>query len=208
MIHQLRRIGFPRFHRTRPSSRRRAARLTQRLQILEPLEPRVLLAADAIPDWQDALEPAEMLGSGSAVSLDALAILSALSRGGDELLAHAGVNTVAVRSAVSATPASPSADLNSGQLVTHDEAEGVLDSFNLPAEGETPVVPIRIGQGVFVVYDPDTGELRVESDLDITTLEIISASGIFTGERRRQSERLVRHRLGHQDLQVECWRLS
>ncbi len=181
MIHQLRRIGFPPFKRSRGLSRRSLARLTHRLHVSEPLEPRMLLATDVLPAWQNPVNAADVDNSGHVVSLDALAILNALSRGGDALLAHAGGKTLAAKSAVSASPETPFLDVNGDQSVTTDDANDVLKTLNQAAEGESGDVSMEIGDGVFVVYNSTTGELRVDSDLYITTLEIVSASGIFTG---------------------------
>ncbi len=178
MIHRLSRIGFPSFRRPRSSSRRRATRPLQQLRATEPLEARMMLAADVLPAWQNPVNPADVDGNGAVVSMDALVILNALSRGGDELLAHSGVG--ATQSAVLATD-SPFLDVDGDQQVTTDDALRVLDTVAPEAEAEETTVPIQIGDGVFVIYNPGSGNLRVDSDLAIQTLEIKSASGMFTG---------------------------
>ncbi len=142
----------------------------------------MMLAADILPAWQNPINAADVDNSGTVASIDALAILNALSRGGDELLAHAGYTTSSLdRSGVLADSGPSYLDVNGDQQVTTDDAQSVLDTLNDSAEAETTSVTIEIGDGVFVIYNPVTGELRTDSDLGITSLEIKSESGIFTG---------------------------
>ena len=86
MIQLLRRIGFPPFKRTSTVSRSRPVQVQRRFSSNERLEARVLLAADVF----DAQMSTPDDNNSSHV---AMAILSALSGGRDQMIAHAGLNS-------------------------------------------------------------------------------------------------------------------
>ena len=181
MIEFMRRVSFP------FSSRRHhglAARIRRRQNVrrhfnTEPLEQRMLLAAD--------------------LPIEAYSLFNALSRGGDELMSQAGIiGSMEVSSMeVSAqAPSEPVAPDTPAAVPANDVAEtvastteiltersGVLsNSFPLEdAEGENGDFRIKVGDGVFVIYNGESGAVRLETLLPVTTLSLSSASGIFTG---------------------------
>ena len=57
-----------------------------------------------------------------------------------------------------------------------------LDALAGEAEGEPDDVEIEVALGTFVIYDANDGSLRVQSVNPVTTVEIVSESGIFTGD--------------------------
>lgn len=191
----LRHIGFPPFKSTRRSARPApAVRTARRWMSNEPLEGRLLMAADA------------------GRSLGSAALFAALSRGGDALMAHAGYESTPDDTAVispsvvlssqegvlsSPAPTTSTSNTNStsnnsstdnnvvSQIVTTPVAAvpvaAVAATPESDAEGEAGDVSFEVGQGSFVIYNANTGALRVETTTKITTLSVKSKSGIFTG---------------------------
>ena len=178
MIQLLRRIGFPPFKRTRSATSSYQSLRQRRFVCSEPLESRVLLAANTVTDLPSP----------------GYALLSALSRGGDDLMAHAGVE----KSNTLSAPANDPIDASSNEadvdepvqtVVTTDDAPEVdvqltptPQPLNASAEAEAGDVEIQIGRDTFVIYNSINGNVRVESDSFVTTVEMISQSGIFTRE--------------------------
>ena len=174
MIELFRRIGFQR-HYASPRRRKRLYTLNS-----EPLEARVLLAAD--------------------MPIEAYSILNALSRGGDEMLSKAGLvaplesNVVSSQSAVSSVDTSPVISLPSRPAPLPVVAASAVDTLNATstnsgissdaegAEGEAGDVEIEVGDDVFVIYNANTGVLRLDTTTPVTTIEIVSESGIFTAD--------------------------
>ncbi len=178
MIQLLQRIGFPPFKRSRSASSSYQSLRQRRFVYSEPLESRVLLAANTVTD---------LPGPGYA-------LLAALSRGGDELMAHAGVE----KSQTLATPAADPIDTSSNTEELDEPVQTVVTTADAPqvnvssdttpeplnatAEAEPGDIEIQIGKDTFVIYNSINGNVRVESESFVTTVEMISASGIFTRE--------------------------
>ncbi len=133
----------------------------------ESLETRVMLAADALPAVQNSTLPADVDGDGQILPLDALLVANALNCGSS----------------------ADFMDVNGDGQVTAADAQSVrlnLDAMDQQrGEGEAREVEIEVAKGTFVTYDANDGSLRIESSNLVTTLEIVSASGIFTGEPGR-----------------------
>ncbi len=194
----LRHIGFPPFKSTRRSARPvSSVRTVRRWMSNEPLEGRLLMAADA------------------GRSLGSAALFAALSRGGDALMAHAGYDstddTAVIPPSVVLSPqegvlSSPAPTTSSGSSSTSGSSSNTTDNSTTnttsqivappvaavpvaavaatpasDAEGEAGDVSFEVGQGSFVIYNSNTGALRVETTTKITTLSVKSKSGIFTG---------------------------
>ncbi len=188
MIELLRRAGFHSLARTTHRMKRRRARPSATRHLpAEQLEARVLLAADS---------SAAIVAPGSeAFQLDAstFALWNALARGNSVLTsstydAHPS-STLSPASETLASSPSP-ADDSLGASVVDTIGNGDLTPGDSPlnepsaetdAEGENDPVDIQIGDGVFVIYNPISGEVRVDTNVPITTLELLSESGIFTG---------------------------
>jgi cyclophilin family peptidyl-prolyl cis-trans isomerase len=182
MIELVRRIGFPPF-----KGKRRVAspRISTRMALhacSEPLEARMMLAADPLADG---------LTTQSAYVMPAasFSLLSALSRGGDALMAQADLAR-ATQPSKQSTPTNPLPGVSEDLILRYVPGEsddnttgtgGVLAAGPDTAEAEDGDVSITIGQGVFVIYNANTGSLRVDSSRNLSSVEIVSASGIFTG---------------------------
>jgi cyclophilin family peptidyl-prolyl cis-trans isomerase len=181
MIELMRRIGFPPFKRMR---RVASPRLSTRMALFacsEPLEARMMLASSTLGD---------LLHTQSAYVAPAasFSLLAALSRGGDALMAHAGL-TETPPTAPQPVTANPLGNVPEELMLRYVPGEanhdvgvgGVLAAGPETADGEDGDVSIQIGQGVFVIYNANTGSLRVDSSRNLSSVEIVSASGIFTG---------------------------
>ncbi|MCP4195300.1 MAG: tandem-95 repeat protein [Planctomycetaceae bacterium] len=184
MIQLLRRIGFPPFKRTTSTRSHRDAQC--RFTSNETLEARVLLAADTMAFLDNSLEAADVDRAGHPASLDALAILHSLSRGRSELMAHAGVAN-SHEATLAAQPEVFSTRID--EVVTVDDTDQVITTLNAvapamaaTAEGEPGDIEIQVGADTFVLYNSLNGSLRVETTNLVTTLEMVSKSGIFTGD--------------------------
>ena len=178
MIQLLRRIGFPPFKRTSTLSRSRPIQVQRRFSSTERLEARVLLAADTF----DAQMSTPDVADSNHV---AMAILSALSGGRDQMIAHAGLNSdSATLSEEVVVPAPVENVFPAEEALVPESAPPVAAVMAVApqaAEGEEGEIEIQVGGNTFVRYNSINGALRVESTDLITTLEIVSKSGIFTG---------------------------
>jgi cyclophilin family peptidyl-prolyl cis-trans isomerase len=182
MIELMRRIGFPPFKRNRRAKMSRQSVRSALRHWGEPLEVRAMMAVDMLNTAAIDAQPAYTTTS------DTFSLLSALSRGGGALLAQAGLPAPSSTSnKPSGKPvASPVLPAVSEDLILRYDpsqlgAEGVLSSSADAPEGEAGDVTITIGDGVFVIYNTNTGVVRVDSNKSLSTVEIVSKSGIFTG---------------------------
>jgi VCBS repeat-containing protein len=202
MIELMRRIGFPPFKRHQRSI---AARVGHRRCSLafasEPLEARMMLAGDLVTS--NTIHATA--GHTTVMPAEVFSIFHALSRGGDALLAASGQSGELPRIelqdqepvftlptppvAVPAVPASAPSGASIADQIASDwnddgdipgTASGVLSS-ETDAEGEAGDVEITIGAGIFVIYNSNTGVVRLETSTPVTSLEIVSESGIFSG---------------------------
>ncbi len=189
MIELMRRIGFPPFKRSRRATATHTSAHLVLRSCSEPLEARMMLAGDV---------SGATIGTESAYVMPspAFSLLSALSRGGDALMAQAGVsNSSSLSTADTTTPTPVSStplpnvaeDLMLRYVpgeIEYDNSQGtggVLAAGLDNAEGEAGDVSITIGEGIFVIYNANTGGLRVDSGRSLSSLEVVSKSGIFTG---------------------------
>ncbi len=199
MIELMRRIGFPPFKRTRRRTRAKSSvRLSHHVFASEPLEAKMLLAADVMPDTS-------LTETAYVMPVEAYSLFSALSRGGDALMAEMNPSSLTPaaskpivsapvvpvsqtpvsptpRPAIPAVPATPEDVLDDlAADIPLVSASGVLSS-PLEAEGEAGDVELSIGSGAFIIYNSNTGVMRLSTTTPVTSLEIVSASGIFTGQ--------------------------
>lgn len=141
----------------------------------------------------------------TGVALGPAALFAALSRGGTALLSHAGqtnsslgglapaskvlsavapVTQVAASSAPLAAPSTDEVDTTLVLPAITDTLRAPLAAIpatqTLEAEGEPGDVSIQIGAGTNIIYNATSGVVRVDTSTALTTLEIVSKSGIFT----------------------------
>lgn len=179
----IRRIGFP-LLKTLNSRRNRPNRLSTKPTLgNELLEKRELLAADF------------------GFADPSMAIFYALSRGGEAMMARMSTETTLttidqssdqaattttavassafddVRSEVSAVAAVAKASEPITVSSASDEAEGGPNDIEIPIGINYPP-----GQNSSFIYNPDTGEFSIDSDVaDLRVVEVISAGELFTG---------------------------
>lgn len=206
MIDLMRRIGFPPFKRqgqsgAAPSSARRFAAAYS----AESLEARMMLAGDLVSSTAatNAQAPTAVFSLFHALSRGGDELLAAQG-------ATSAVTLQTPASTAPSTPVSPvvtlpppgqpvpavpatesgDADAANANDVAADWVDesprttsnsGVLSSV-AEAEAEAGDVTITIGSDTFVVYNSNTGVVRLDTSTPVTSLEIVSASGIFTGQ--------------------------
>ena len=155
-------------------------RFRSQSRTLELLETRQLLAADSFATAvsHNTILPADVTQDGVVSPLDMIVILNYLD-------AAAGSNSVA--STLGSTERFQ-LDVNGDQAVSPIDAILVLNYLDSAvrsaeaedgAESEDGDVAISIGETSQVIYDRNTGELRIETTADVSTLEIMSASDRF-----------------------------
>ncbi|MCA9168142.1 MAG: peptidylprolyl isomerase, partial [Planctomycetales bacterium] len=166
----------------------------------EPLEAKVMLAADpgASLSWLSALSRGSgaILNHAGIVSTLTSANTPAAATGDDAIVSDVFVSDlpeVATESFESTSAAAASSPETTTAVTTSrtlaatpafgsaSTSSTVQSVFDIEAEGETGDVVITIGQGTFVTYNSITGALRLDTGTNLTTLEIVSESGIFTG---------------------------
>ncbi len=121
-----------------------------------------------------------------------------MSRGGDALMAQAGISTEMTDSETSVitvppvpVASSPVPEVSEDLMLRYVPGRSGVRRFRRVreacwrrvwiVEGEAGDVTITIGDGVFVIYNSNTGHVRVDSSRTLSSVEIVSKSGIFTG---------------------------
>ncbi|MCA9169331.1 MAG: peptidylprolyl isomerase, partial [Planctomycetales bacterium] len=156
---------------------------TQHSLQTELLEGRQLLAADLADAFascvisQRETLPADVNGDQFVTGIDALLVLNALPDGQDcaSSDSHDGI-------------ARPLLDVSGDGALSPLDALLVLNELSRPgwaaaepAEGEGDELTISLGAGTELIYNAATGNLTVTTTSPLSTLEVVSESGIFTG---------------------------